>query len=108
MKYNNSHFMQVSRKLFEYSFEELPHYSRYIFFVMNELEHKYTGDRGQQYFYRSNKELALDCGLSVKTIQRYKKYLIDLKLIKHWKMHFFDEETKKYSEHRVSAYQILI
>jgi hypothetical protein len=113
MKYHNKHYLELSRKLFKYTFEELPPYSRYIFTVLNELEQRFTGTnkghhKDQDYFYRSNEELAVDCGLSVDTIKRYKKPLITLGLVQHWNLHWLDKETGKKSEKKVSAYRILI
>lgn len=108
MKHGNEFYLQLSRKLFNnYSYEELPLYSRWIFVVMNELEQRYTGKK-ENYFFRSDEDLANDCGLSIKTVQRYKKYLIKLELIQHWNTHFIDKQTKKKSEKKVSAYRILI
>jgi len=107
MKYDNSFFMQVSRKLFQYSYEELPVYSRWIFTVLNELEQRFTG-KGEDFFFRSDSDLANDCGLSVRTIQRYKKHLIDLDMVQHWNMHFINTDTGKKSEKKISAYRILV
>jgi hypothetical protein len=113
MKHHNKHYLELSRKLFNYTYEELPMYSRWIFTVLNELEQKFTGTnkghhKDQDFFYRSNEELAIDCGLSIDTIKRYKKPLITLGLVKHWNMHWTDIKTGKLSEKKVSAYRILI
>ena len=107
MKHNNTHYLQLCRKLFTYSYEELPAYSRWIFTTLNELEQKFTG-KDEDFFFRSDSDLANDCGVSVRTIQRYKKHLIKLKLVHHWKMHFVNSETKKKSEKKISAYRILV
>lgn len=113
MKHHNTHYLELSRKIFKYTFEELPFYSRYIFMVLNEQEHKFTGTntghhKDQDYFYRSDKDLSEDCGLSIRTIQRFKKPLIKLGLVQHWNLHWIDKETGKKSEKKVSAYRILV
>jgi hypothetical protein len=106
-KYKDGNYIQLPRKVFnDYSYEELPIYSRWIYTVMCELEHKYTGKK-EDFFFRSDEDLANDCGLSLATIKRYKKPLIELELIQHWNMHFRDTETGKLSEKKVSAYRIL-
>jgi len=106
MKHHNTHFLQLSRKLFTEEFESLPYQSKWIFTVMNELEQRFTG-KGEDFFYRSDLDLSEDCGLSERTIRRYKKPLIELGLVQHWNMHFINSETKKKSEHKISAYRIL-
>jgi hypothetical protein len=74
---------------------------------MNELEQRYTG-KNENYFFRSDEDLANDCGLSLATVKRYKKHLIKLGYIKHWNTHFINKETGKQSEKKVSAYRILV
>ncbi|HPS30197.1 MAG TPA: helix-turn-helix domain-containing protein [bacterium] len=121
MKHHNTHYLQLSRKIFipndktkpHYSYEELPMYSRWIFAVLKELEQQFTGtnkghSKDQDFFYRSNEELAVDCGLSVDTIKRYKKPLIKLGFVQTWQMHWRVKETGKLSEKKVCAYRILI
>lgn len=106
MKHGNTYYLELGRSIFnEHAYDELPMYSRWIFTVMNELEQKYTGKK-EDYFFRSDEDLAKDCGLSIRTVQRYKKPLIDLKYIQHWNTHFIDKDGKK-SEKKISAYRIL-
>ena len=108
MKHGNVYYLELSRTLFnQHTFKELPMYSRWIFVVMNELEQRYTG-KNENYFFRSDEDLANDCGLSLATIKRYKKHLIKLKYIQHWNTHFYNKETGKQSEKKVSAYRILV
>lgn len=107
MKHGNTYYLELSRDIFnKHTYEELPMYSRWIFTVMNELEQRYTGKK-ENFFFRSDEDLANDCNLSVATIKRYKKQLIDLEYIQHWNMHYINTETGKKSEKKVSAYRIL-
>lgn len=105
MKHGNQFYLQLSRKIFADT--ELHFYSKWIFTVLNELEQRYTGKK-EDFFFRADADLANDCGLSVKTIQRYKKPLVQSGYIKHWNMHFINTETGKKSEKKVSAYRILV
>lgn len=108
MKHGNNYFLQLSREIFNtYTYEELPMYSRWIFTVLNELEQRYTGYK-EDFFFRADADLARDCGISVATVKRYKKYLVKLEIIEHWNMHYIDKETGKRSERKVSAYRILV
>jgi len=107
MKHGNTYYLELGRDIFnEFDYEKMPMYSRWIFTVMNELEQKYTGKK-EDYFFRSDEDLAKDCGLSIATIKRYKKPLIEHGYIKHWNTHFINNETKKKSEKKISAYRIL-
>lgn len=107
MKHGNVYYLELSRELFnKYTYEQLPVYSRWIFVVLNELEQRFTGYK-EDYFFRSDENLAKDCGLSTATIKRYKKPLITHGLIQHWNMHYTDRETNKKSEKKVSAYRII-
>ena len=106
-KYKDGNYIQLPRKIFnDFDYESVPMYSRWIYTMMCELEHKFTGKK-EDFFFRSDEDLASDCGLSVATIRRYKKPLIDSGLVEHWNTHFRDPITKKRSEKKVSAYRIL-
>ena len=108
MKHGNTYYLELGRTVFnKHTYEELPAYSRWIFTVLNELEQKYTGYK-EDYFFRSDENLAEDCGLSISTVKRYKKHLIKFGYVQHWNMHFIDKETQKRSEKKVSAYRILL
>ena len=107
MKYKNEYFIQISRKLFnEEKFKKLPYQSKWIYTILCENEHRFTGEN-ENLFFRSDKDLSKDCGMSLRTMQRYKKYLIDEKIIEFWHMHFINTDTGKKSEKKVSAYRLL-
>ena len=106
-KYKDGYYIQLPRKIFnDYDYETIPANSRWIYTVMCELEHKFTG-KNEDFFFRSDEDLARDCGVSVSTIARYKKPLIKNGLVEHWNTHFRDPKTKRLSEKKVSAYRIL-
>ena len=106
MKHGNNCYIQLGRDVFnEYDYQELPMYSRWIFTVLNELEHKYTG-KNEDFFFRSNQLLAQDCGISEATLKRYKAPLVKYGYIKTWSMHFVNKDGKM-SEKKVCAYRIL-
>jgi len=107
MKYGNKYYIELSRETFNnFTYKELPMYSRWIFTVLNELEHRYTGKK-EDFFFRADTDLSEDCGISIATIKRYKKPLVDKGLVQHWNMHYIDKETGRKSEKKISAYRIL-
>ena len=107
MKHGNKFYLELSRELFTDTYEDLHYISKWIFVGLNELEQRYV-NKGDTFFYRSDENLAKDCGISVASVRRYKKILIDRQFIQHWNMHWIDPITKKKSERKVSAYRILM
>lgn len=103
MKYENSNYIQLSRKIFKE--KDLSASAKWLYCVLTELEHRFTGMK-ENFFFRSNEDLMQDSGLSNKTIVEAKKQLIEKKLIQNWNMHFIDLEGKQ-SKKKVSAYRIL-
>lgn len=103
MKHGNRHYMQVSRDIWRYSISDN---AKLLFFWLNELEQRYTGDR-TQYFYRTDVELAKDLGWHINTLKKAKKELRETDLIELRKMHWIDQETGKKSKKWVTAYIIL-
>lgn len=107
MKYKSGYYIHLSRKLFnDDKFKKLPYQSRWIYTVLVENEHRFTGEN-EDFFFRSDKDLSKDCGMALRTFQKYKKLLVDKDILKYWHMHFVDVKTGRKSEKKVSAYRIL-
>lgn len=107
-KYQQGHFIQIPRSLFtDERFMQLSDAGKWLFMVMKELEHRYTG-QNENYFFRSNEDLAQDCSWSLRKVNRIKQELISSGLIQTWQMHWVDPETGKKSEKHISAYRLLI
>jgi len=106
MKYKEGHFLQLSRNIFDdEKFYNLNPSIKWVYVVLNELEHKYTGDK-TDFFFRSNEDLAKDANLSITVIKKAKRKLIELGLIETWQIHFRDPNTGKISEKHVTAFRI--
>ena len=106
MKYKEGHFLQLSRDVFaNEGFYELSGSTKWVYVILNELEHRYTGEK-ENYFFRSNEDLAKDANLSVTAIKKAKRELIKLGLIETWQIHFRDVATGKISEKHVTAYRM--
>lgn len=71
-----------------------------VFFVVpNELEQEFFGDKAEDYFYRSNKELSKDCSFGLSTLKKAKSELLKTDLVQSWQGHFVDEGGKKSEKH---------
>ena len=105
MKHGNSFYMELSRELFREPYSRLSINAKWLFVVLNELEQRFTGEN-EDFFYRSNKELAKDTGMSLSTLKRAKAELLSTDLVQSWQAHFIDKNKKK-SEKHFTAYRIL-
>lgn len=103
MKHGNKHYMQVSRDIWKYPISDN---AKLLFFWLNELEQRYTGDR-EQYFFHTDAELAKELGWHINTLKKAKKELRETDLIEIQKIHWIDQKTGKKSEKWVTAYTIL-
>ena len=111
MKYKQDSFFQVSRLPFrnyenpaEINQLSLSSFKLYVW--LHELEHRFTGP-DCMFFFRSDRDLMNDVGMSKRTITRSKKQLVEFGFITTWMMHWLVEETGKKSEKHVTAYRIL-
>ena len=108
MKHGNNFYMELSRCLFTEECDHLSQNAKWLFVVLNELEQRFCGTSGRDFFLRSDNELAGDSGMSLATFKRAKAELVRTDLIKTWQSHWIlDKETKKLSEKHVTAYRIL-
>lgn len=107
-KYQQGYFLQIPRSLFtDERFITLSDEAKWLFFVLKEDEHRFTGE-GENFFFRTNADLARDCGWHIKKLERIKPEILSSGLVQTWKMHWIDPNTGKKSEKHVTAYRILI
>ena len=105
MKTGNKFYIQLTRELFTNTYHNLSTNAKWLFVVLNELEHKFTGNK-EDFFTRSDTQLAEDTGFSLATLKRAKAELKKTDLIQTWKCHFINEDGKK-SKLYYTAYRIL-
>lgn len=105
MKYGNTYFLQLSREIFTEKYSHLSIGAKWLFVVLNELEQRYTG-KDNDFFFRTDKELAKDAEISLSTLKRYKSELRESNLVEMWNAHF-KYENGKLSTDKVSCYRIL-
>lgn len=103
MKHNNVFYMQVSREIWKHDISDK---AKLLFFWLNELEQRYTGEK-TDYFFRSDADLSNDLGWSLKILKIAKAELKETNLIEVTKVHWVDKETGKKSEKRITGYRIL-
>ena len=104
MKHKNIFYLQLSREIFTEEYNHLSINAKWLFIVLNELEHKFTGTE-KDYFFRSNEDLCIDTGLGLSTLKKVKKELLETDLVQTWQSHFVDKTGKK-SEKRITVYRI--
>ena len=106
MKYKNGNFLQLDRKLFSDRYKELSINAKWLYTVLVELEHRFTGEE-EDFFFRSNEDLSEDTGMSLPTLKRAKEELRQTDLIEIWQTHWVSKETSKRSKKHITAYRIL-
>jgi len=109
MKRKEGNYLQLSRLLFRddnEKFDSLSYQAKWLYVVLNELEHRFSGTQVEDYFWRSNQDLVNDTGMKLSTLKAAKKELIDKDIVQTWKMHWRDKKTEKLSEKHVTAYRI--
>jgi hypothetical protein len=110
MKYKSRFYFQISRKWFagdKPKINDISPTALKLFVWLHELEHRYTNpakDSSDTWFYRSNKSLADDTGMSVSTVQRAKRELKKHGMYRQWQMHW--ENAGKRSYKHVTAYEL--
>lgn len=104
MKYNNTYFIQLSRAIFENKYKSLSVNAKWLYCVLNELEHRYSRE-SDGLFYRTNEELAEDAGMSLATLKRAKKELAESGLVEICKVHFVTGGVR--SKKKVTGYRIV-
>lgn len=105
MKRKEGFYIQLSRNLFyDPGFQGLSVAAKWLYVVLCELEHKFGDQTG--IFYRTNRDLSKDTGLSLPTLKRAKKELLQAEVISAWQMRWIDNETGKKSEKHVTAFQL--
>ena len=102
-KYKDGNFVQINRDIFK---QDYHHKTVYIYIVLSELEHRFTGEN-EDFFFRALSDLAKDCKMNRTTIVKYRQKLIDDGWIHTWRMHYEDKKTGKRSEKHVTAYEVL-
>lgn len=107
MKHGNTYYLQLTRRIFnEPELIKLSINAKWLFIVLNELEQKYTGAK-EDFFTRSDIQLAEDTGMSLRTFKRAKAELVKTNLVQTWKCHWLNKDTGKKSEQYYTAYRIL-
>lgn len=107
-KYQDGHFLQLPRSLFnDERFTGLSDAAKWLFLVLKEDEHRFSGN-GEDFFYRSNEDLARDCGWTKSKLVRIKPEVVNSGLVQTWQMHWIEKSTGKKSEKHVTAFRILV
>ncbi len=107
MKHGNGFYLELTRQLWAEKYGSLSLTAKWLFVTLNELEQRYASGKTDSFFFRTDEELAADCGFSIRTLKRAKSELKQTDLIKIWTSPFLNEKTGKKSEKHVTCYQIV-
>lgn len=105
MKYGNTYFLELTRELWTEKYKDLSVNAKWLFVTLNECEQRFENQE-KHFFYRTDEDLAKDCGFSLPTLKRAKKELSQTDLVKIWRSPFLDLTTGKRSEKHVTCYRI--
>lgn len=108
-KYKSGNYLQKSRAIYQGNpsiFQQLSPPAVKLFEWLHECEHRFTG-KNEDWFFRSNQQLAQDTNMSLRIINRAKKELRQKGLIETCNMHWIDRTTGKKSQKHITAYRIL-
>jgi hypothetical protein len=109
VKYKSGNFLQLNRDIF--NDEDLKYLSwpaKYLYVVLTELEHRFTGGEVDDHFFRTAKQIVEDSGMAYNTILKYRKELVEAGLLQIWQTHWWRDKTHtKKSEKHVTAYRLL-
>lgn len=105
MKKPKEYFLMVSRSLYaDGTFKKLSPTAIKLLFMLKELEQAY-GHGENTRLYRSNDQLADDTGMSVATVKKAKKELVDAQLMTITQNHFSAGDGKRSRKH-ISTYHL--
>lgn len=110
MKYNNTHYAQVSRDIWDEKYH-LSNNAKLLYVYLKELEQRYNGIY-RNTFYQTNAQIAQALGWSESTVKRAKAELKAAKFIDTWYQTFAEVDqngarTGKFTEHHYTYYTIL-
>jgi len=105
MKYKNGNWYQISKSGRAKAKMTGP-LGTLLYDTLVELEHNFTG-KGENFFYRTLAELAMDSSLSEKTVKRLVPKLVEVKAIETRQGHFIDPKTGKKSEKHMTFFRIV-
>ena len=105
MKYGNEYFMQVSRHIVtNENCKGLSINAKWLYIVLNELEQRFCGGKND-FFLRSDKQLAEDTGMSEPTLKRAKAELRNTDFVEIGTGWYTSKGRK---DKHVTSYRILI
>ena len=98
----NENRLSINHDIFDD--EDLNYKAKFLYIVLCELSKRFTNEK-TGYFFRSQENLILDCGMHQVTIKRCREQLVKGGWIKFWLGHRIDSVTNR--KHAVMHYRIL-
>ena len=102
--YKDGSFLQISRSLFTNGyFVELSSGAKELYLWLKELEHRYSNENG--WFCRTDQQINEESNISISSIKRYRKELLESGLIVY-RQSRWESETGMKSKERISCYKV--
>lgn len=104
-KYGKRFYLQLSREIFTDKYKSLSTNAKWLYVMLNELEHRFTDGNENSNFFQSDKDLAEVSGIKMTALKAAKKELIASGLVETWQGHF--ESNGKRSQKHITYYRII-
>ena len=103
MSNNNTNYVRLSRDIFSDKYKDISTSAKWLYCVLTNLEYKYRSEKNN-IFYRTNTDLVNDSGMSLASVKRAKKELLDAGLIETIQVHFKDVKTDDRSRKHITGF----
>lgn len=103
-KHGNKFYLELPRKIFTDEYKSLSTNAKWLYAVLNELEHRFSAGGTDGSFFQSDKDLSEASGIKLTSLKAAKKELAQSGLIETRQGHFGEEG--KQSKRHVTYYRI--
>ena len=103
MSNNNTNYVRLSRDIFSDKYKDISTSAKWLYCVLTNLEYKYRSEKNNV-FYRANTDLVNDSGMSLASVKRAKKELLDAGLIETRQVHFKDVKADDRSRKHITGF----
>ena len=108
MKYkqrSGTPYVQVNRNIFNGQYPSLSKNAKWLYCVLSDLEHSYTGAE-EDFFFYPLESLAKNAKMNRNYTLKARRELEKVGLVQTWQMHWINKETGKKSGRHVTAYRL--
>lgn len=93
-KHGNKFYLELPRKIFTDEYKSLSTNAKWLYAVLNELEHRFSDGKADGSFFQSDRDLSEASGIKLTALKAAKKELVERGLVETRQGHF-EEEGKR-------------